>query len=235
MRRGVDDDRPGPGRPERGDRATLVAGHLAGLVGVGQRQALDAEVGADLRPVEAAAAGHEHEDVVVLAAPDDDRPQQGPELDALELGALLGAVGALGPDDAVRDAGGVDRRRSLGSASVTRQSSIGRRPGLEAVAAVGECAHEVAQQAVELVALGLGQDRGDRPARDRACLPTVASQAACPASVGSMSVPRRSRRVGQPADEPGLLHPVEAVGHRAARELEVGGQSVPAERWYGGP
>ena len=76
-------------------------------------------MGADLRPVEAAAAGNEDEHVVVLAAPDDDRAQQSAELDALELGALLGAVGALGPDDVERDPGGA---RSPRCASVVARS-----------------------------------------------------------------------------------------------------------------
>ena len=47
---------------------------------------------AQLRPIEAATAGDEHEHVVVLAAPDHDRAQQRPELDALQAGALLGAL-----------------------------------------------------------------------------------------------------------------------------------------------
>ena len=74
-------------------------------------------MGADLRPVEAAPAGHQDEDVVVVAAPDDDRAQERRELDALELGALLGAVGALGPDDIEGDPGPLgrlDRRCRVG-------------------------------------------------------------------------------------------------------------------------
>src|SRR5438876_925683 len=61
-----------------------------------------AEKSAELRPVESATSGHEHEDIVVLATTDDDRPQEGAELDALELCALLGIAGGLRPNDAVR-------------------------------------------------------------------------------------------------------------------------------------
>ena len=128
--RGVGDDRPWSRRPERRDRAALVAGDRVRLRRVGERQAPDAEVGAHLRPVEATAAGHEHEQVVVLAAADDDGPQQRPERDALELRALLGAVGTVRPDDAVRDTRRVeclDRRRSLGHARRVAQERTGSR------------------------------------------------------------------------------------------------------------
>jgi GNAT superfamily N-acetyltransferase len=55
---------------------------------------------AELRPVEAPPGRHENEDVIVLASTNDDRAQQRPELDLLELRALLGAVGWPRPNDA---------------------------------------------------------------------------------------------------------------------------------------
>ena len=42
-----------------------------------------------------------------------------------------------------------------------------------------------------------------------------------PASVSSTRTPRRSVGIGQAAEEPVPLHPVEAVRHRATRELEL--------------
>ena len=115
--RRVGDDRPGSRRAERGDRVADVAGDPLGLVRVGQGQAAHAEVATELRPVEAAPGRDQHEQVVVLAAADDDGAQQRFERDALHLGALLGAVGGLGADDAVGDAevaNGRDRGRVVG-------------------------------------------------------------------------------------------------------------------------
>ena len=221
-RRRVHDDRPGGGRPERRDRAALVAGDVAGLVGVGQRQALDAEMGAHLRPVEAASAGDEHEHVVVLATPDDDRAQQGTELDPLELGALLGAAGALCPDDAMGDAGGVDRLGRSGRLGHRSSASAGVGLDLE-VAAVGEGAHQVAEEAVELGALGVGQDGGDRLLADG-----LLADSRVPGGVAGLCRfhERAStiRRVGKSTDQPGLLQAIEPIGHGAARKLQVGGQ-----------
>ena len=64
-RRRVDQHRPGRGRAEWRDRAALVAGHRSSLLGIGQGEAGHAEMRAELRPVESATAGNEHEEVVV--------------------------------------------------------------------------------------------------------------------------------------------------------------------------
>ena len=77
---------------------------------------------AQARPVEPPAGGHEHEQVVVVTAPDDDRPQQRAERDALQLGALLGAAGSPGADDTVGRAGGCERVES-------RRGLVGRHGG----------------------------------------------------------------------------------------------------------
>ena len=56
------------------------------------------------------------------------------------------------------------------------------------------------------------------------CLvPTVLSQAAWPASVGSIRVPRRSL-IGQPSDETGRFGIVQAIGDGPARQVQVLGQ-----------
>src|SRR5437870_5244184 len=90
----------GPRRPrtEGRDRPTFVAGRLAGLIPIGQREAARPEVRAQLRPVDLPPAGHQDEYVVTLAATDDDRPEELLEADALEPGALFGARRSLGPD-----------------------------------------------------------------------------------------------------------------------------------------
>ena len=78
-------------------------------------------MGPELGPVEAPSGRHQHEQVVVLAAADDDRPQQRPERDALEGGALLGAARALGAHDLERDRRFLDRvdgRGRVGDRSV---------------------------------------------------------------------------------------------------------------------
>ena len=95
----------------------FVAGYVARLVGVRKRQAADTEVGAQFRPVEPPAGRDEHEDVIVVATADDDRPEQRGERHALQAGAFFGAAGPLGPDDAVGNAGrldGGDRERGRG-------------------------------------------------------------------------------------------------------------------------
>ena len=84
-----------PQRPERRDRAALVARDRPRLVGVGQAQPVGAEVRAQLRPVEPPAARDQHEQVVVGRAPDEDRAQQRPELDALERRPISSALRAI--------------------------------------------------------------------------------------------------------------------------------------------
>ena len=115
-RRGVRDHRPGVRRPERRDRAAFVPRRVVRLVGVGQRETLDAEVRPQLRPVDLATSRHQDEHVVVRTTPDHDRPQQLAELDPLERGALLGARGALGSSHLEREPGGLGRchRRRVG-------------------------------------------------------------------------------------------------------------------------
>ena len=70
---------------ERRDRAAFVAGRRERLVLVGEREPADAEVRAELRPIDPPPAGHQHEDVVVGAAAHDDRAQQLSELDPLQF------------------------------------------------------------------------------------------------------------------------------------------------------
>ena len=103
--------RPRSARTEGRDRATFVAGRLACLLPIGQRESAGPEVRAQLRPVDLPSAGHQHEHIVALAAADDDRPEELLEADALEPGALFGA------------------RRSLGSDQVEGEPRGGRRPG----------------------------------------------------------------------------------------------------------
>ena len=102
----------GSRRPERRDRVALVAGHRTSLVGVGQRHAPHAQMGAQLGPVEPPTRGHQHEQVVVVTPAHDDRAEQPFERDALKRGRLLRAAGPLGHDDPVRDAGRGDGRGS---------------------------------------------------------------------------------------------------------------------------
>ncbi len=80
-------------------------------------------MGAQLRPVEAATGGDDDEEVIVIASTHDDRAQEGPDRDALELGAVLGALRALRPDDAVRRAGGDE-----GVEGGRRRIGFGRHP-----------------------------------------------------------------------------------------------------------
>ena len=218
--RRVDDDRPCPGRPERRDRPALVAGHLSGLVGVGQRQALDPEVRPHLRPVEAATARDQHEDVVVVRSPDHDRAQEGSEVDPLQLGAFLGAVGALGPDDGVWDAGrvdGVGRPRALGHGSGSASWA------LALCLPPGNARMRCRSRRWSCRTFGLGQD-----GRERLLAPCLVADRCVPGGVPGLGrFDERAApvvRVGQAADEPGGLHPVEPVGHRPARKLEVVGQ-----------
>src|SRR5439155_11528948 len=91
---------------ERGDRATFVAGRLACLLPIRQREAARPEVRAQLRPVDLSPTGHQHEHVVALAATDDDRPEELVEADALEPRALFGARWSLGPDEVEIEARG---------------------------------------------------------------------------------------------------------------------------------
>src|SRR6188472_1498758 len=58
---GVDDHWEWSRCAEGGDGTALVAGHLPRLLGVGHRHALDAEMGAELRPVETPPARDEDE------------------------------------------------------------------------------------------------------------------------------------------------------------------------------
>ncbi len=106
----------------------------ARFVRIGQREARDTEVGPQLRPVEPAAGRDQHEQVVVLAAADDDRPEQGRQRNSLPLGGLLGAPGGFDPDDPVGHAGRPDR---LDRRSVARH----RRPG-RYVAGASVAAHQ---------------------------------------------------------------------------------------------
>ena len=73
-------------------------------------------MGTQFRPVEAAAGGHEHEQVVVVAPSDDDRAEKATERDPLQRCRLLGAAGPLGHDHPMGDAGRRDgtRRGRLG-------------------------------------------------------------------------------------------------------------------------
>ena len=93
-RRGIEDHRPRPARAERRDGVALVAGDRARLLGVGEGQPPDPEMGAQPRPVEAAAGRHEDEQVVVVATTHDDRPQQRAQRDALERRRLSSALPA---------------------------------------------------------------------------------------------------------------------------------------------
>ena len=90
---------------ERRDRAAFVAGRLARLVGVGQRQPAGAEVRPQLRPVDPSSARHQHEHVVVGRAPHHDRAQQLVQLDALEARRSPRDRAPLGAHDLERDAG----------------------------------------------------------------------------------------------------------------------------------
>lgn len=94
---GVGDDRPRSDRAEGRDCSSLVPGSISRLRFVGKRQPLDPQVSPELGPVDLAAAGDQNEDVVVGAAADHDGPQELADLDALERGALVDAVRALGP------------------------------------------------------------------------------------------------------------------------------------------
>ena len=97
--RRVGDHRPGPARPERGDRVALVSGRRRrppprpGASSGGRRAGLAAWAS------RSAGRPGRGRTVVALAAPDDDRPQELAVLDSLEDGRLLGARGAGGPDD----------------------------------------------------------------------------------------------------------------------------------------
>ena len=201
-------------------------------------------MGAHLRPVEAPAAGHEHEHVVVLAAPDDDRPQQGTELDPLELGALLGAVGALGPDDVGRDAGGARsprwpasvgraRSRPLGqwrrSASPGVGCDLGDRGRCRGRRASGGGGGGGARRARRRTGRRRSPSRG-RPAWPTACVPGGM------AGLGRFDERASTIRSGREVDGSGP-----AVSRRSSRlviaplESCRSAASIPADRWYGGP
>jgi hypothetical protein len=66
----VGDDRQGRRRPEGRDRPALVAGHLAGDLGVRHGDPVDAEERTQLGPGDLAVSGHEDEKVVALATAD---------------------------------------------------------------------------------------------------------------------------------------------------------------------
>ena len=85
----VGDHRPRGRRAERRDRPAHVAGDVAGGVLVGHRQPVDPEVRAQLGPGDLPVAGHEDEQEVTLAAPDDDRLDDVARLDAPGRGRLL--------------------------------------------------------------------------------------------------------------------------------------------------
>ena len=95
----------GVGGAEGRDGTPRVARDGAGLIRIGQGEARHAKVSAKPGPVEAAPAGDQDEDVVVRATAHDDRAQQGPHVDALERRALGGAVGTLGANHSMRNAG----------------------------------------------------------------------------------------------------------------------------------
>src|SRR5436853_342814 len=74
--RRVGDHRPRRRRPERRDGVSLVARRRACLVGVREGHSAYAEELPELRPVKPPASRNEDEQVIALAASDDDRPQE---------------------------------------------------------------------------------------------------------------------------------------------------------------
>src|SRR6185436_20171487 len=99
-----------------------------GLIGIGQREPADAEVGSEPGPVDLPPARDQDEDVVVRAASNHDGAEQLPELDPLEARALLRRASALGSDDLegeVRALEGAERGRVV----VHRWRAYPVRPG----------------------------------------------------------------------------------------------------------
>ena len=132
---GVRDHRPRPPGAERRDRAADVARLGLRLLLGGEREAVRAQQRAQGRPVEPATAGDEDEEEVVRRATDEDRAQEAADRDALERGALLGAAGDLRPDDAERDAGGLEGGDGRGAGELragrsSAQGSAARLPGV---------------------------------------------------------------------------------------------------------
>ena len=84
-------------------------------------------MGAERRPVDLPPARDEDEHVVVRAPADHDRPEELPELDPLQLGALLRAPGRPRPDHLAGEVGSVEgtegRRLGIHVGQRTREFS----------------------------------------------------------------------------------------------------------------
>lgn len=92
----IRDDRPRSDRAEGRDGSSLIPRSISRLRFVGKRQPLYPQVSPELGPVDLAAAGNQNEDVILGPTANHDGPQEFADLDALERGALLDAVRALG-------------------------------------------------------------------------------------------------------------------------------------------
>src|SRR5699024_8218692 len=88
---------------EGGDRPPLVAGHLEGRRRVRHGDPVDAEMGAELGPVDLAVAGDEDEEVVVLGESDHEGLDDVGRPHTAGLGRRVARAPRAVPDDRVLD------------------------------------------------------------------------------------------------------------------------------------